>query len=69
MIQATENPLIGPLLPGVDPADKFLCKQFVAPATNVAHYGEFQSTHRDRIIWINLIEIAAHTYAYANINI
>jgi len=42
MTQATGNPLIGPLLPGVDPADKFPCKQFVAPATNVAHYGEFQ---------------------------
>lgn len=42
MTQATGNPLIGPLLPGVDPADKSSCKQFVVPAMIVAHYGEFQ---------------------------
>lgn len=41
MTRATGNPLIGPLLPGVNPADKFPRKRFVARATIVAHYGEF----------------------------
>lgn len=43
MTQATGNPLIGPLLPRMDPADKSPYKQFVVAATIVARYGEFRS--------------------------